>query len=537
MNFTIFCNMLCCEGVAIANFIPTVLGTYQPDNDPEGQLQLLLEIRRENTIVRTLVWAAEQLDELNLEKLIPGCICCDDCGHNTKRLINTYLRLQICELQSPPGVYINSTGWHNQSGEYRYFFGDASTNFLEKASVSAVPPYLIAATVADYHLATAVGLSESAAVEELLQTFALHPDIYLPVWGFSLFSVMRSFLQDSGMPTACILYIIAVQGFGKTSTAEALCQLFNHANGQIADIFDAGSTIASMQSILMHARDRAVLFDDVFIGTNKAKQRERRDKASILLRFAANEIPISKKVGSRERSTNCTASLVVTGEIPMESASDVTRCIIVRIQNRLAGFSPSLDLDALRHTAATAMQGFLLWFGKQYESKKLRIQADAAKLLSPYNAIPNERVKKSLFELYWLLGSFFDYAEQIKAISANARHQLEHASEQALRYVWQNIQSELRRIENRPRSLAEVIAEDIRTKQLPAFEHAGCTCVRTGDLVAHLQQVYRRSDLSAHFVTSELRRHNLLSLDNTGKSTKKIAGHRYLCIPKSKLFD
>ena len=537
MNFTILSNSLCYESVAIANFIPTVLGIYQPDNDPEGQLQLLLEIRRENTIVRTLVWAAEQLDELNLEKLIPGCICCDDCGHNTKRLINTYLRLQICKLQSPPGVYINSTGWHNQSGEYRYFFGDASTNFFAEASVSAAPPYLIAATVADYHLATAAGLSESEAVEKLLQTFALHPDVYLPVWGFSLFSVMRSFLQDSGMPTACILYIIAVQGFGKTSTAKVLCQLFNHANGQIADVFDAGSTIASMQSILMHARDRAVLFDDVFIGTNKAKQRERRDNASMLLRFAANEIPISKKVGSRERSTNCTASLVVTGEIPMESASDVTRCIIVRIQNRLAGFSPSLDLDALRHTAATAMRGFLLRFGKQYESKKSHIQADAAKLLSPYNAIPNERVKKSLFELYWLLGSFFDYAEEIKAISANARHQLEHASEQALRHVWQNIQSELRRIENRPRSLAEVIAEDIRTKQLPAFEHAGCACVRTGDLVAHLQQVYRRSDLSAHFVTSELRRHNLLSLDNTGKSTKKIAGHRYLCIPKSKLFD
>ena len=66
MNFTIFYNTLCYEGVAIANFIPTVLGIYQPDNDPEGQLQLLLEIRRENTIVRTLVWAAEQLDELNL---------------------------------------------------------------------------------------------------------------------------------------------------------------------------------------------------------------------------------------------------------------------------------------------------------------------------------------------------------------------------------------------------------------------------------------------------------------------------------------
>lgn len=129
-----------------------------------------------------------------------------------------------------------------------------------------------------------------------------------------------------------------------------------------------------------------------------------------------------------------------------------------------------------------------------------------------------------------------DLATQLIRYAANGTPLID-ASERALQKVWQNIQSELRRIENRPRSLAEVIAEGIRTKQLPAFEHAGCVCVRTEELVAYLQQAYRRSDLSAHYVTAELRRHNLLSLDNTGKSTKKIAGHRYLCIPKSKLFD
>ena len=127
-----------------------------------------------------------------------------------------------------------------------------------------------------------------------------------------------------------------------------------------------------------------------------------------------------------------------------------------------------------------------------------------------------------------------DLATQLIRYAANGTPLID-ASERALQKVWQNIQSELRRIENRPPTLAEAISSGIRSKRLPAFGHAGCVCVRTDDLVAYLLQVYQRSDLIAHFVTSALRRLHLLSLDNTGKSTKKIAGRRYLCFPYSNL--
>lgn len=127
-----------------------------------------------------------------------------------------------------------------------------------------------------------------------------------------------------------------------------------------------------------------------------------------------------------------------------------------------------------------------------------------------------------------------DLATQLIRYAANGTPLID-ASERALQKVWQNIQSELRRIENRPPTLAEAISSGIRSKRLPAFGHADCVCVRTDDLVAYLLQVYQRSDLIAHFVTSALRRLHLLSLDNTGKSTKKIAGRRYLCFPYSNL--
>ena len=46
---------------------------------------------------------------------------------------------------------------------------------------------------------------------------------------------------------------------------------------------------------------------------------------------------------------------------------------------------------------------------------------------------------------------------------------------------------------------------------------------------------YNRSDLSEQSVAALLRQYNLLSIDVSGKSTKKIKGKRYLCIPISSL--
>lgn len=494
---------------------------------------LLLEIDRVNAAPTRLIWPAETLDALNIEKEVLGCVCRDDRGRSTKRLIHAYIRMQISQTDIPRGTYIATTGWHEVNEIWQYCCGGIAGKSLDLQSDIKAPSYLTADTVAAYRPAVAEGLQETAAVEDLLQTIARHRDVYLPIWGFSLFSRLRSFLQDAGMPTTCILYLVAEQGFGKTSTAKALCQLFE-LDGRMADVFDAGSTAAAMRDILMEARDRAVLFDDVFIGTDKARQRERRNTASQLLRFAANEVPISRKAGAREICTSCAATLIVTGEIPMEAASDVTRCVLVRIRKRLADASQA-DLQALRHTAATAMQGFLRWFGPQYESRKAQIQTDVEGLLTPFHAAPNERVKQSLCELYWLLDCFFAYAEELKVISAGARQQFLEASEQALRQVWDNIQAELRRIENRPPSVANAIVAGLQSYKLQAFRHNGCVCIRTSDLTEYLRQVYHQVDLNTKTVTSMLRIGNLLSLDKTGKSTKKIKGLRYLCIPIDKL--
>lgn len=533
MNFAIAGNSLLNDGEVIANFVPRIRGLYSANL--EEPLRLLLEVTREGAPPQTIVWPAEQLDQLNFEKLLVGCISRDARGRSTRNLVATYLRMQLSQCDLPRGQYFDQTGWQQIDGQHRYFPNPAPANRLAEPPEGGSPPYLIAEEASSCHLSVDPTLSDATAGEQLIRTFEQHPDIYLPVWGYSLFSVCRSFLQDSGLPTACILYMIATQGFGKTATAKALCQLFDDSGGCMADVYDAGSTMSAMERALMTTRDRSVLLDDIYIGTNKAKQRERLASAAALLRFAANETKRTKTRGSKNVSVSCAAGLVVTGEIPMEASSDVTRCIIVRIREKLADSSNPVDLEALRHTAATAMQGFLSWFGERYETFRSRMQRDMDTQLSAVREAPNERVKKSLFELYWLLCRFADYAEEVKAISAVAKSKFVQATAYSLTQVWHNITEELRRIENLPETLREAILSGVQQQEFYAFRHNGCLCVKLPALTKYLQELYRRSDLSEQYVAKWLNQCKLLSIDASKKSTRKIKGKRYLCIPISRL--
>ena len=533
MNFSIVSNNLLNDGELITNFVPRIRGLYSAE--PEEPLRLLLEVTREGAPPQTIVWPAEQLDRLNLEKLIPGCISRDARGRSTKNLVATYLRMQLSQGNLPRGQYLDQTGWQQIDGQHRYFPDLAPANRLAEPPVDGSPPYLIAKETSSYHLSVDPTMSAETAVEQLIETFLPNLQVYLPVWAYALFSVCRSFLQDSGLPTACILYMIATQGFGKTATAKALCQLFDDSGGCMADVYDAGSTMSAMERALMTTRDRSVLLDDIYIGTNKAKQRERLASAAALLRFAANETKRTKTQGSKNVSVSCAAGLVVTGEIPMEASSDVTRCILVRIRKKLADPTNPVDLEALRHTAATAMQGFLAWFGERYEEFRSRIKIEMESQLAAVKSAPNERVKTSLFELYWLLCRFIDYAEEVGAIPAVAKCKFVQATAYSLTEVWHNITEELRRIENRPKTLQEAIVSGVHQRKFYVFQYNGCLCVRLSVLTDYLQKLYRRSDLSKQYVAALLRQNNLLSVDASGKSTKKIKGKRYLCIPISRL--
>ena len=180
MNFAIAGNSLLNDGEVIANFVPRIRGLYSAE--PEEPLRLLLEVTREGAPPQTIVWPAEQLDQLNFEKLIVGCISRDARGRSTRNLLTTYLRMQLSQCDLPRGQYFDQTGWQQIDGQHRYFPDPAPANRLAEPPVDGSPPYLIAKEASSYHLSIDPTISAETAVEQLIETFLPHLNVYLPVW-------------------------------------------------------------------------------------------------------------------------------------------------------------------------------------------------------------------------------------------------------------------------------------------------------------------------------------------------------------------
>ena len=130
MNFSIVSNNLLNDGELITNFVPRIRGLVLCRTRGAAP-DLLLEVTREGAPPQTIVWPAEQLDRLNLEKLIPGCISRDARGRSTKNLVATYLRMQLSQGNLPRGSNTRTqTGWQQIDGQHRYFPDPAPANRL-----------------------------------------------------------------------------------------------------------------------------------------------------------------------------------------------------------------------------------------------------------------------------------------------------------------------------------------------------------------------------------------------------------------------
>lgn len=355
--------------------------------------------------------------------------------------------------------------------------------------------------------------------------------ITVPVYAFTLFGSLRSVLRKEGLPIACVLYLVGNQGFGKTRTAKTFSALYQDDEDRLANVFDAKSTEAAMRDALANARDQIVLFDDVCQSTDPRNQTARRNLAAALAKAAANEVPITRMRGKVADIVECRASLVITGEFPLEVASDLTRCVIVNVNRQLTGGDGS---D--RIAAASALAGYLQWFAEHSEQELHRLRAEYSAFKTKERSHREERLQISLWELSWVFNSFLRFAEDVGAVSHRATEQIDTVLTNTLHQIFSDT---LRRVDKLNTctlaTLTSIIKAGAAAKKFPCFQHNGCLCVRTGDLTSYLQQVTGNPKLVVNDVTTELRRQNLLCMDNTQKSTRKVQGVRVLTIPLDRL--
>lgn len=263
-----------------------------------------------------------------------------------------------------------------------------------------------------------------------------------------------------------------------------------------------------MRNALADARDRVIILDDICNSTNPRERRRRLDLAATLVRDATNEVPITRMNGKTAESVECAASLVITGEFPLEVPSDITRCVTVTIDRQLTGGDGSE-----RISAASALSGFLQWFAEHSEEELKHLRTEYHSFKTRDRSHREERLQISLWELSWAFSSFLRFAVSAEAISQRAAEQMDASLTVTLGRIFNTTLAKLNKLmacslDN----LATLIQTGVRSGGLPYFKHKGCLCFRTQDLTAYLRQVSDDPALGINEVTAQLRR-------------KKIAPH------------
>lgn len=221
------------------------------------------------------------------------------------------------------GYYLENSG--------SIIFPDGHVCFLRGSELigSCNRPYMLTPEIDSIEL-----MGKDTSLSQFLPLLLSSPPQVLLVFSYVVLSSIRSLLVENGIDLQAVLYIVGGQGLGKTTLATRVAGIYKK-DGKQTGIIQAGSTLAAVNTILLHSRDQPVLVDDLCLSASKDTARKRIDLASLLIRQCTSTLSITKKSGNATVEYPCGAGLIMTAEFHLENLSDLTRCLIVPIYNPL----------------------------------------------------------------------------------------------------------------------------------------------------------------------------------------------------------
>lgn len=409
----------------IANFAPVDSCLYfDPTKSPDVSPTMAhIKIQNESSIQEAWI----DLTKPELARQITNQI-------STCRIVTASRYLDIALLSYCLGNPKNSTAamplYFQQHGLCR--LSNGCWLYVAGDTVLGMPPdtdYVIAQNVRQAHLARDPALSTSEAVQTLCRLLEKNRDILFPVWGFVIAGSLRSALSGADMTTFPLLGIIGGQNFGKTTIAQRYLLLYddNLNPDRCWGQFDANSTSAAIITQVSDFRDQIVLVDDLAKSGSSTEQRKRQDLLASILRFAANGTGRAKINEKKQIEQQiCKAGVAFTGEFMLQNPSDITRSILVPIDQQMKGGQPDE-----RTVAATVFYALIQWLLPQLDQKLEELH----QLLTNVQADSNPRLMKNGLLILWALELFFQFAEEQGAITNVYHQQSSAAAEQILNQI------------------------------------------------------------------------------------------------------
>ena len=464
-----------------------------------------------------------KLDSLDLEQLANGCIYESE---QERRQVSAYLRTQIPLLlaKGAIGQYFPNTGWY-PTPDHKYIYC-AGKEILPCYSTDSLP----AKTVCDaIHLAAPQNLDINDIAPQFLEALWKHPEYRIPAFAYNIFSSLRSLWEEADLPFACSLLVVGKSGTGKTTLAKNFCQVYDDKLGQIADYYDVKGTKASMTDALYEARDRTVLYDDICRSSDRANQRSRLDNAVELIRFVANEAVKVKKVGRKNELRSSRAGLVITAEILPLEISELSRCIVISVEEPHIG-----GTNKDRILTAGLLRAYLSWSAEniQSELENLRLEKEDF----GQGEYPDlERLWVSTLQMNWCMESFWRFLKSIPDCQDFLAEHPNDKVDKIFRQLFNHEVTLIHEIEQSRQPIEQLILLGLSTGQLPYRRHKGCYCVRFKDLLKFLRNITKNQALSQRELSTYLHCHGLIQTDASGRVSKKKGGVRYVFLKPDQL--
>ena len=239
-------------------------------------------------------------------------------------------------------------------------FPDGMVQFL--AGTELIPNHCGRKYLPAAHLDTArLAGNGTSSLLEMEAALIEAPAQALLTLAYVLLTSVRSMVIDQGIDFQAVLYILGGQGLGKTTLAKRTAGLYQTEEGYVSGLVQAGSTMAGIRDMLVRFRDRPVIVDDLCLSAGKDTERRRREVGATLVREGSGNTPIIKKFGSGAAESHCHAGVILTAEFPLSNMSDLTRCILVPVHEKLElapSWIPTLIGDILRT--------FFAWLSTHY---------------------------------------------------------------------------------------------------------------------------------------------------------------------------
>ena len=356
-------------------------------------------------------YSVDNIDRFRIGKIDPRFVALDEDGKATDTRVQAVLKETISQeiRQGRCGVLLNRTGWAKlPNGRHVYNTGTqvlGDTGGIEVKLSDTLPRLELTDQCTE--------MDDKQLLRSYLRKLSREPDILILLAAHVVRSLLASMFEWLGFPTRYILYLVGVQGSGKTTAVNDFgLPLTDVTQNTPAPATRALSSKPAVRDFAAEYRDMSALLDDVCTSSSAETRRISTNIAAYTLRFAADRIPETiARPGGGQRKVRCTVGLVITGEFPMSKPSDLTRCVIVAVDHQMRG------KEANDRTVSSAVATrFLKHIAEHYDL----ISAEISSALSDFHADAVEeggpRQQQHMGELSCAFQLLLEYAQKMGAV-------------------------------------------------------------------------------------------------------------------------